>query len=101
VSDLRLSPAEAALYGTPEARQRDHEAYQRRLAGITSYADAFAAAIRRAGVFEVEGLRFARRADVSVPTDYVASGRHTLVFELLGTGKTYRLMIEPVPETHR
>jgi CHASE1-domain containing sensor protein len=72
-----------------------------------SYAGALTAAIRREGaILDIDGLRFERRADIVVPTDYVSpmaqgGGRHTMVYELAGTGKQYRVMIEPVPETHR
>jgi hypothetical protein len=65
-----------------------------------SYADALTAAIRRQGRIEIDGLRFERRADIEVPTDYDSTGRHTMIFELAGTGKQYRVMVEPVPETH-
>lgn len=72
------------------------------LASLTSYADALTAAIRRASKqnFEIDGLRFIPRGDIVIPTDYVSTGRHTLVYELEGTGKQYRVMIEPVWETH-
>jgi hypothetical protein len=66
-----------------------------------SYADALTAAIRRIGDVAIDGMRFVRRADIVIATDYVSTGRHTMVFELAGTGKQYRVMIEPVPETHR
>jgi hypothetical protein len=65
-----------------------------------SYADALTAAIARRGDIEIDGLMFRRRKDINVPTDYVSTGRHEMVYELIGTGKTYRVMIEPVQETH-
>lgn len=73
---------------------------------LLSYADALTAAIRRRYAdqpreFAIDGLRFAHRADIVIPTDYASTGRHTLVFELADTGKQYRVMIEPIPETHR
>ena len=61
-----------------------------------SYADALTAAIRRWGVFEIDGLHF--QHDRTEPTD---SGRHTMIRELAGTGKQYRVIVEPVMETHR
>lgn len=70
------------------------------LQSITSYADALSAAIRRSGDFVVDGLKFKRRLDIEIPTDYVSTGRHTMIYELEGTGKQYRVMIEPVQETH-
>lgn len=68
------------------------------LASMTSYADALTAAIKRKGDIEIDGLKFQRVADL--PTDYVSTGRHTMVYRLEGTEKTYRVMIEPVRETH-
>lgn len=67
---------------------------------LMSYARALKTAIARTE-FEIDGLKFSRRTDIEIPTDYVSTGRHTLVFELAETGKQYRVMIEPVPETHR
>ena len=66
----------------------------------TSYADALTAAIMRKGDLEIDGLVFRRRADIHIATDYVHTGRHAMVFELAGSGKTYTVSIEPVPETH-
>jgi hypothetical protein len=103
---MTLSGEEAALYGTPSSRARDLARREieamlapAQLARRTSYADALTAAVMKPGSFEIDGLRFAIVG--TEPTDYVATGRHTLVLELAGTGKTYRLMIEPVAETHR
>ena len=73
----------------------------RKLGCLLSYADALTAAIRRMGRIEIDGLKFERRADIVIPTDYATTGRHTMMFELAGTGKQYRVMIEPVQETHR
>jgi hypothetical protein len=67
---------------------------------MISYADALTAAIRRAGDFEIDGLKFQRPAP-SVGACPDSSGRHTMIYELAGTGKQYRVMIEPVMETHR
>jgi hypothetical protein len=67
---------------------------------LMSYARALKTAIAR-NEFEIDGLRFVRRADLDLPPDYVTSGRHTMVFELADTGKQYRVMIEPIAETHR
>jgi hypothetical protein len=72
-----------------------------KLSKLLSYAAALSAAIRRMERIEIDGLRFERRADIVIPTDYAETGRHTMVFELEGTGKQYRVMIEPVQETHR
>jgi len=72
-----------------------------RLGRLLSYADALTAAIRRTDRFEIDGLRFERRTDIVIPTDYAETGRHTMIFELDGTGKQYRVMVEPVQETHR
>jgi hypothetical protein len=71
------------------------------LAHLTSYADALTAALRGPRALKIDGLEFTHRADIVIPTDHASTGRHTLVFELAGTGKQYRVMIEPVPETHR
>jgi hypothetical protein len=68
---------------------------------LLSYADALTAVIRRQGSLEIDGHCFMRRADIVIPTDHVSTGRHTMVYELVGTGKQYRVMIEPIPETHR
>ena len=73
----------------------------RKLGCLLSYADALTAAIRRMGRIEIDGLKFEHRADIVIPTDYTTTGRHTMMFELAGTGKQYRVMIEPVQETHR
>jgi hypothetical protein len=73
----------------------------RKLGCLLSYADALSVAIRRMGRIEIDGLRFERRADIVIPTDYVSTGRHTMVFELAGTGKQYRVTVEPVAETHQ
>ncbi len=70
------------------------------LESMTSYADAMTAAIKRHGAFEIDHLKFQRRADIQIPTDYVSTGRHTMVFQLEGTGKLYRVMVEPMMETH-
>jgi len=67
------------------------------LESLTSYADALTAAIRRKGDIEIDGLKFQRVTDL--PTDYVSTGRHTMVYRLLGTAKEYRVSIEPVLET--
>jgi hypothetical protein len=71
-----------------------------KLTGLTSYARALKAAIAR-NPFQIDGLRFVHRPELYQQPDYVTSGRHTMVFELAGTGKQYRVMIEPVQETHR
>jgi hypothetical protein len=68
---------------------------------LLSYADALTAAIRRQRTIRIDGLQFTWRADIEIPTDHASTGRHTLVFELAETGKQYRVMIEPIPETHR
>lgn len=73
----------------------------RKLGCLLSYADALTAAIRRMGRIEIDGLKFERRADIVIPTDHTTTGRHAMMFELAGTGKQYRVMIEPVQETHR
>lgn len=69
------------------------------LAHSISYADALTAAVRRHGDFWVDALCFAPAGEL--PTDHIATGHHTLLFRLIGTQKTYRVMIGPVPETHR
>ena len=66
----------------------------------TSYADALTAAIMRKGDLEIDGLVFRRRADIQIPTDYVHTGTHRVVYELVGSGKTYELAITPIKETH-
>ena len=71
-----------------------------RIGGLLSYARALKTLIARQD-FEIDDLRFVRRTDIVIPPDYVRTGRHTLVYELAGTGKQYRVMIEPIPETHR
>lgn len=68
---------------------------------LTSYADAFTAAVKRHGDFQMDDFKFQRRADIQIPTDYVSTGRHTMVFQLEGTKKLYRVMIEPMLETHK
>jgi len=65
---------------------------------MLSYADALAHAIRWAGSIEQDGYRFERLPGHQLDG---LTGRHTLTYQLVGTGKTYRVMIEPVPETHR
>ena len=70
------------------------------LESMTSYADAFTASVRRHGSFEIDGLKFSRRPDIEIPTDYVTTGRHTMVYQLAGTEKLYRVIIEPIMETH-
>jgi hypothetical protein len=72
-----------------------------KLSRLMSYADALAAAIRRMSPIDIDGLKFSRREDDVTLTDYVTTGRHTMIYELAETGKQYRIMIEPVPETHR
>lgn len=68
---------------------------------ITSYARALKTAIARQD-FVIDGLHFHRRVDIVIPPDMVSTGRHTLVFELAdGSRKQYRVMIEPIQETHR
>jgi hypothetical protein len=77
-----------------------------RMGRIVNYARAMTAAVRRtydgeSRVFEIDGLRFVHRRDVVIPTDYTRGCQHTLIFQLDGTGKLYRMMIEPVEETHQ
>jgi hypothetical protein len=48
------------------------EALRPQIESMTSYADALTAAIKRHGAFEIDGLKFERRADISIPTDYVS-----------------------------
>jgi hypothetical protein len=70
---------------------------------LTSFADALTAAIRAHGDFvlgQPQPMRFARRVDLGEQVDHVLTGRHTLIYEL-PNGKQYRVMVEPVPETHR
>jgi len=69
------------------------------LQSAISYADALSAAIRRHGNFVIDGFVFKRREDISIPTDYVSTGRHTMIYEL-PCGKQYRIIVEPVQETH-
>jgi hypothetical protein len=71
------------------------------LHNMTSYADALTAAIRRKGDLEIDGLIFRRRTDIEIPTDHFSTGRHTMIYQMDGTGKQYRVMIEPVLETHQ
>ncbi|HYP35883.1 MAG TPA: hypothetical protein VEQ62_06055 [Stellaceae bacterium] len=68
----------------------------RKLHRLLSYADALTHGIRRMGHIEVDGLRFERQGH-----ELNADGRHTLTYELAGTGKLYHVTIEPVAETHR
>jgi hypothetical protein len=71
------------------------------LSKLLSYARALKTAIARQD-FVIDGLHFHRRTDIVIPSDMASTGRHTLVFELAdGSGKQYRVMIEPIPETHR
>jgi hypothetical protein len=65
---------------------------------IASYASALAACLRRQRTFQIEDLIFRYRDDIDVPA---AQGTRTLIFALEGTGKLYRVRIEPVAETHR
>lgn len=77
---------------------------------ITSYADALTTAIIRSGDLKIgtdparpaEGPHLVFRRDENVhDVDFVSSGRHTLVYEMVGLGKKYRVMIEPIQETHK
>ena len=71
----------------------------RALARCTSYAGALASAIRRRGALEIDGLAF-EPINGDAEYDGVNTGRHTRLYRLAGTDKTYRLMVEPVAETH-
>lgn len=73
------------------------------LSKATSYADALTAAIRQHDfrLGNPQPMRFRWREDLGEDVDCVSSGRHTLIYELEGTGKLYRVMIEPVQETHK
>ncbi|MBF6560510.1 MAG: hypothetical protein IVW56_09485 [Candidatus Binataceae bacterium] len=97
----RLSPVEAAIYGTPEARARDRAPIMRKPSYGMALLFTLLRSVRRAGpdALEIDKLRF-----VMVDGGDTSNGltlRHTRLFRLDGTGQTYRLIVEPVPETHR
>jgi hypothetical protein len=76
------------------------EAMRPQIEAMTSYADAMTAAVKRHGAFEIDGLKFQRRTDIQIPTDYVSTGAHQMVYALEGTGKLYKVTIQPMTETH-
>jgi hypothetical protein len=89
--DAMLSNAEILKVALNVENQRPQ------IEAMTSYADAFTAAVCKK-VHTIDGFTF--KHVVTQPTDYVRTGRHTQIYELDGTGKRYRIMIEPMLETH-